>query len=346
VNEHSSNRNTSFVETENTIIPKVSHYLEKKGWKITSQSKLRGRRIDIVATKGSDITAIEVKGSSGDMSRGIEQALHQKKSASFSYLAIPKNRSDDTIIKSCKNLGIGLLLVNDAVKEALAPTKNNVLPSVRNIVFGQKKKPQKPVLIKSSLEYLFRSRAQVLILKLLFMNSTREFHANEIARRVEIAPSTVTKEMPQLQNIGLISRRAQGPLVFYKINNKSTIFDEMKRIFLKFEMLDQVLAKGFSDKDIKYALIYGSFAKGEESESSDIDLLVIGGIDEDSMIKSVSRAERMSGREINFVLWNDKDFAERVRKNIPLIKEIARTPILMIVGDKDEFKRIIEKESS
>lgn len=346
MNNYSSNRNTSFIDTERAIATKVAHYLEKKGWKISPHDKLRGRRIDIVATKGADITAVEIKGNSGDMSRGIEQALHQKNSADFSYLAIPKNRSDDTITKTCKGLGIGLLLVSDTIKEAVIPAKSTVLPSVRNIVFGQKKKLQKPVQLKSSLEHLFRSRAQVLILKLLFMNSSREFHASEIARRVEVAPSTITKEMPYLQNIGLILRRAQGPLVFYKINSKSTIFDEMKRILLKFEMLDQIIAKDLSDKDIRFALIYGSFAKGEESETSDIDLLVIGNVGEDSMIRSVSRAERTSGREINFVLWSTKDFTERVRKNTPLIKEIAKTPIIMIIGDKDEFKRIIEKESS
>lgn len=346
MNKHSSNGNASFIETEKTIANKVSSYLGKKGWKISPEVKLRGRMTDIVATKNGQIIAIEVKGGSGDMSRGIEQALHQKNAANFSCLAIPKNRSSDSITKTCKDLGIGLLLVNDTVREVVPPTKSNALPSIRRLVFGEKKKQQKPVLIKSSLEYLFRSKPQVLILKLLFLSSAREFHMNDIARRIGIAPSTVAKEMPQLQKIGLVLRRAQGPLVFYKINNKSIIFDEMKRIFLKFEMLDEALAKGLANKDIKYALIYGSFARGDESETSDIDLLVIGDISEDSMIKSVSKTERVFGREINFVLWKEGDFLDRIKKKIPLIKEITKTPIMMVIGDKDEFKRIIEKESS
>jgi predicted nucleotidyltransferase/DNA-binding HxlR family transcriptional regulator len=346
VNKHSSNENTSFTKTEKTLSSKVSAYLEKKGWAVHQELKIRGRQADILATKNGQILAVEVKGSSGDTIQGLEQALHQKNAVNYSCLAIPKDRASNAIINSCKNFGIGLLLVNDTVKEVIPPTKENALPSIQRLVFGQKRKSQKPISPSSSLESLFRSRAQISILKLLFLNSSKEFHANEIARQVEVAPSTITKEMPHLQRIGLVSRRIQGTLVLYKINKKCIIFDEMKRIFLKFETLDEILRQGLPGKDIKYALIYGSFAKGIESETSDIDLLVIGDIDEASMIKSVSRAERTSGRQINFVLWNEKDFAERVRKNIPLIKEIAKTPIMMIIGDKDEFKRIIEKESS
>ncbi len=343
---HTPDRNTSFIQTESALVRKVAEYLEKKGWKVNFEVKMRGRMSDIVATKNGEIAVVEVKGGSGDIRLGIEQALHQRNAANFSYLAIPKDRSDNFILNSCENLGIGLLLVSDSVKEVVTPTKSDALPSIKKLVFGEKKKPQKLVSVKSSLERLFRSRSQILILKLLFLNTTNEFHMNDIARRTGLAPSTVAKEMPQLQNIGLVSRRSQGPLVFYKINNKSVIFDEMKRIFLKFEMLDEVILKGLSNKDIKYALIYGSFAKGTESATSDIDLLVVGNVDEDSLMKSVSKTERISGREINFVLWKEADLLEKARKGIPLIKEISKTPIMMIIGDEDEFKRLIETRSS
>lgn len=346
MNTHSLNRNSIFINTEHVISQKVGKHLEKKGWKISHEVKLRGRIVDIIATKDNKITAIEIKGGSGDIQRGIEQALHQKNTTNFSYLAIPKDRSTRMILNSCQSLGIGLLLVNDGVEEVTKPMEGNVLPSVKNIVFKEKKKSQQSISIKSSLENLFRSRAQILILKLLFLNSSSEFHANDIARKTGVAPSTIAKEMPLVQNIGLVTRRTQGNLVLYKINNQSIIFNELKRIFLKFEMLDEIIAKDLPKEKIKYALIYGSFAKGIESQSSDIDLLVVGDVNENTLLKSISRTERTIGREINYLLWNEKEFLERVTKNIPLIKEISKTPIMMIIGDEDEFKRFIEKGSS
>lgn len=342
MNDHSINRNSTLIDTEIAILQKAEKYFEKRGWKTFHEVKLRGRIVDIIATKDGKITAIEVKGGSGDIQRGIEQALHQKNTANFSYLAIPKNRSSKIIINSCQNLGIGLLLVNDGVEEAIKPIISNVLPSVKNIVFREKNKTQKIVYIKSSLENLFRSKAQILILKLLFLNSSNEFHANDIARKTGLAPSTIAKETPLIQNIGLVTRRTQGNLVFYKINNKSIIFNELKRIFLKFEMLDEIIAKDLSGEKIKYALIYGSFAKGTESQSSDIDLLVIGDVNENTLLKSISKTERTIGREINYLLWKEEEFMDRVEKKIPLINEISKTSIMMIIGDEDEFKRLIK----
>lgn len=342
MNKHSINRNGIFINTENTILQKATKYLEKKGWKTSHEVKLRGRIVDVLATKGDKITAVEVKGSSGDIQHGIEQALHQKNTVNFSYLAIPKERSSKMILNSCQSLGIGLLLVNDVVEEIVKPTMSSVLPSVKNIVFKEKKKPINVVSVKSSLEGLFRSKGQILILKLLFLNSSREFHTNDIARKADLAPSTITKEMSLIQNLDLVLRRTQGNLVLYKINTQSIIFDELKRIFLKFELLDDILSKNLPKKEIKYALIYGSFAKGTESPSSDIDLLVIGDVKEDDLLSSISKTEGKLGREINYLLWTEEEFLEKVEKKISLIREISKTPIMMISGDESEFKRLIE----
>ncbi len=346
MNNRLVNRNTVSIMTENIVLQKAEKYLKKKGWKTIHEVKLRGRIVDMIATKDDKITAMEIKGGSGDIQRGIEQALHQKNAANFSYLVIPKDRSSKVIVNSCQSLGIGLLLANDGVEEIVKPVMSKVLPSVRNIIFKEKKKLQKVVSIKSSLESLFRSRAQVLILKLLFLNSSGEFHANDIARKTDLAPSTITKEMPLLLNIGLVIRRTRGNLVFYKLNDQSVIFNELKRIFLKFEMFDEIISRDLPKEKIKYALIYGSFAKGTESQSSDIDLLVIGDVEEDALLRSISKTERTIGREINYLLWSEEDLMYRVKKNIPLIKEIYKTPIMMIVGNESEFKRFIETRSS
>lgn len=342
MNNHSHNRNTIFINTEDTIVQKVQKYLEKKGWKTSREVKLRGRIVDMIAIKDGKIATIEVKGRFGDIQRGVEQALHQKNATNFSYLAIPKDRSSKEIQNSCQNLGLGLLLVNDGVEEIVKPVMSEALPSVRNLIFKEKKKPQKVVSIKSSLENLFRSKAMILILKLLLLNSSNEFHANDIARKSGLAPSTIAKEMPSIYNMGLVQRRTQGNLVFYKINNKSVIFNELKRIFIKFEMLDEVIARDLPKEPIKYALIYGSFAKGTESQSSDIDLLVIGDVSDDALLRSISKTERTLGREVNYLLWTEEEFLDKVDKKIPLIKEISKTPIMMIVGNENEFKRLIE----
>jgi predicted nucleotidyltransferase len=59
---------------------------------------------------------------------------------------------------------------------------------------------------------------------------------------------------------------------------------------------------------IESAFIYGSFAKGREKAVSDIDLCIIGGIDEDQLIAKINAIEESIKREINYTLYTPEEF--------------------------------------
>ncbi len=338
------------MSTESVVASKVEKYLASMGWKVQREVKIRGRTADIVAVKGKEIGVVEVKGGSGDIQLGIEYALHQKNVANFSYLAIPEERATDKVIDTCRNLGIGvMLIINDGgVREVVKPVRSNALLSVQRLVFGERQKKQEPaVTARSALGKLFRSRGLILILKLLFLNSASEFHLNDIARRTGLAPSTAAKESRTLLNLGLVTKRTKGNLVLYSINKEGIIYDELRRIFMKYELLDEIIASKLpAAGNIRYALIYGSFAKGTEREGSDVDLLIVGDVDEEALLKSISEAQGRIGREINYILWSEKEFLDKAKKRIPLLNDISKTPVIMMIGDENEFKRTIKQKAS
>lgn len=332
--------------TESTAIPKIMNYLTSKGWQVKTNVKLRGRVSDLVAIKDEKITVIEVK-AHGDIRGGIEQALHLKKAANFSYLAIPDERVDDRLIDTCKHLGIGLMTFNNIVKELVRPLQSEPLPSIKRRL---KLKPEKkardlPRETKSPLELLFRTKGQILIMKLFFLNPSAELHINEIARRTNLSPSYVVTELGVLQRIGLVIRKEQGNLALYRANAKNIIYEDLKRIFIKYTLVDHIIARKLPVNEVKYALIYGSFAKGTEREISDIDLLVIGKISDDTLLNSIMKAQKEIGREINYILWTEDEFRQKSRERIALLREILKTPVIMVIGEEGEFKRSIENGS-
>ncbi|HEX9846111.1 MAG TPA: nucleotidyltransferase domain-containing protein [Candidatus Nitrosotenuis sp.] len=332
------------MSTESDLAQRVEKHFAKEGWSVRREVKIRGRIVDIVAIKDGQIAAVEVKGAGGDVEKGIMQSLHQKGAVNLSYLAIPQDTLTDSIKSTCRNLGIGLILVDKKIKEAIRPKHTSSLISVKNKILGKEsQKRSKVIESKSPLEIIFRTKSQILALKLLFLNTSKEFHLNEIARRTGLTPPAVSKELAKLVRAGLVKRRNQGNLSFYKINEAGIIFGEMKRIFLKYEIFSEILSRELAKEKIKYALIYGSFAKGTEKEGSDIDLLVVGDVSEDYLLRVIPRIERNTGREINFILWTEKEFGDKVQKKIPLIREILETPIIMIVGDEDGFKRALKE---
>lgn len=335
------------MSTEVNLLHKAEDYFEKRGWEVRTEVKIRGRIVDVIAIKGEDIAAVEVKGTGGDIEKGIMQSLHQKGAVNLSYFAIHRDSFTKSIKDTCKNLGIGLLVIDKKTDEMVRPEHTLSLKSVLRKVLKKKQKRAGTLETRSSLlEILFRSKSQILILKLLFWNQAREFHLSDIARKTDLTPPAVSKEIFKLLRTGLVVRRDQGNLSFYKINKDSIIFEEMRKIFLKYEIFSEILSKKLAKEQIRYALIYGSFAKGTEQEGSDIDLLVVGDVQEDHLLKTIPKIERNTGREINFILWTEKEFKEKVYKKIPLIREILDNPLVMIVGDEDGFKRAAKKGSS
>lgn len=329
--------------TELDIVSKLVKFLKDKGWKIFTHIKIRGRVVDIVAIKKNEISLIEVKGSQGDIIKGVGQAVHQMGAGSFSYLAIPSSRLDEKLKETCKNLGIGLLLINSEITEIVRPKKTEALESVEKIVFKLKPKIKKTEKPKLLLQRLIPSKSRIKILTLLFTNPQKKFYLREIQRLTDENINSLRLQLKKLVKIGLVDEATRGIQKFYSLNKKFPIYEELKRIILKTQGVGNILRENLRKiGKIKFALVYGSFAKGTEIESSDVDLLVIGKVDEEKLIKVIRKAEKKIGREVNYILWSEKEFNKRAKSKNHLLVDITNNPIIGLIGDADEFRKAVE----
>ncbi len=190
------------------------------------------------------------------------------------------------------------------------------------------------------LEKLFTSKTRMRILELLIFNPDREFHLREISREVKITPIYVKKELQKLKELNLVLKSKKGNLSIFQINRNSLIFAELKSIFIKTEYFGDLIKKSLKKLKIDFAFIFGSFAKGIESRESDIDLFVIGDIKEDELMDIIQKIEKQTGREINYILWKKSLFMKRAKKH-HLLNEIGKNPVIMLVGDENELRKII-----
>lgn len=195
------------------------------------------------------------------------------------------------------------------------------------------------------LERLFTSEARVKILTEILLNSDKEYHIRQLARIIDKSPILVQKELKNIENLGLLQHRKQGNMVLYSIEKNSAIIEDLKRIFLKTEGVGNELLKNLDKSQIQYALIFGSFARGVETTKSDIDLMIIGDIEEKQLLRSISSVETKIGREVNIIHWTFDELLQKSKHQIPLLMEILKTNLIMIIGDKDEFKRLVKKGS-
>jgi len=185
------------------------------------------------------------------------------------------------------------------------------------------------------LKRLFTSKARIKILNYLFFYN-KETYLREIVNNLKLSPSAVKRELDNLLDLRLIKKQKNK----ITLDDSNPILEDLKRIFLKTSSISQPIEKALKKRGIKFALIFGSFAQGKYDSESDIDLLVIGKIKQQKIFKLLKPIEGLIKREINPVVWTLKELKEN--KNKGFVRDIIKKNKIMVIGDKNEFQRIIK----
>lgn len=196
----------------------------------------------------------------------------------------------------------------------------------------------------SKIDRLFGSKTRASLLSQLAMNPDKSFYIRELSKKLNIPYSMLYKEEKNLVSLGIAKEEKRGKVTLVSINKNLPYFAELKNLMIKTVGLADLLRVVLSElKKIRYALIYGSFASGKESESSDVDLLIVGEAKEEKILNTIGQIEKEVRREINYILWSEKEFVERAKRKHRLLEDIVSNPVIMLAGEEDEFRRTVKK---
>lgn len=175
------------------------------------------------------------------------------------------------------------------------------------------------------------------VLALLYAQPDEAFYLRQVARQVRAGQGAVQREFQRLAQVGILSRDARGRQIHYQANRKCPIFPELHRLVVKTAGLADVLRTALMplrDK-IATAFIYGSQAAGTATGASDVDLLVIGTVEEMALHKAIAEAEGQLGRTVNYTPLSPREFARRCRERGGFIARVLRGPKIPVVGSPD-----------
>lgn len=192
------------------------------------------------------------------------------------------------------------------------------------------------------LEELFSSQARVAILRLFLLSPDDRFYVREVAARTSQPRRAVQRQLPKLEAIGLLEHTIDGNRKYYRANKDCPIFPELKSIFLKTVGLGDAL-RGFlgqAEGAIHVAFIYGSYAKGEESTTSDIDLFVVGTITARELSAVLATARSELGREINPVMMTPREFTAKVASRNHFVLSLLEEPKTFLVGNAEDLESL------
>ncbi|MFT5226691.1 MAG: putative nucleotidyltransferase [Polaribacter sp.] len=184
------------------------------------------------------------------------------------------------------------------------------------------------------------TKTQQRVLTLLFRKPDKSFYTNEIVRLADMGRGTITRELAKLSSAGLLTVTRVGNQQHYQANNKCPIFRELTSIVRKTFGIVDVLANALSliEQKIALAFVYGSIAKGEDTSTSDIDLMLVGkDLPYSDIIELLMPAEESLQRDINHTILSTEEFRTRVDEKRSFLMRVLEQPKLMIKGEINDI---------
>ncbi len=198
------------------------------------------------------------------------------------------------------------------------------------------------------IEQLFGSKTRVKLLQLFYSNPNRSFYVREITRKIDEQINSVRRELANLLSIGIIASDNTNNRLYYEVNQSYEFYKPLKAIFGSgsFEEgsatttrakaagsapnaeRDKIKALG----NVEVALYTGQFTR---DDSSGIDVLIVGDLNQHAMQKFVTELETKEGKDIRYTVMSPQEFNYR--------RQIKDRFISTVLGAKKQV--LIDKNS-
>ena len=177
------------------------------------------------------------------------------------------------------------------------------------------------------IEQLFGSKTRVKLLQLFYSNPNRAFYVREITRKIDEQINSVRRELANLLSIGIIASDTTNNRLYYEVNQAYEYYDPLRVIFGAGPSEATIVTSTSAKKptpervatnpeverfkalgNVEVALYTGQFTR---DESSGIDALIVGDINQHALQKFMSELEAQEGKEIRYTVMPAQEFKYR-----------------------------------
>jgi DNA-binding transcriptional ArsR family regulator len=189
------------------------------------------------------------------------------------------------------------------------------------------------VQVRSRLLPLLRTPLLGELLAWLYLHPDDLWSVTDLARRLDVSQSTVSREADRLVQSGLVVEQRRGNLRLLRADGEGPLARPLTELLAltygPIAVLGDVLA---SIPGVAAAYVYGSWAARYSGEAGrvprDIDVLVVGDADDDALFDAAREAEGRLGREVNVRRVGSK--AWRSKKDDPFLTSVRSRPLVAV----------------
>ena len=157
------------------------------------------------------------------------------------------------------------------------------------------------------LEALISSKTRIKVLLKFFLNSTTTSYLRGLEGEFGDSSNAIRMELNKFEKAGLLRSFSKGNKKIFQANVEHPLYDEIHSIILKYVGIDKIItdvAKRLGELDSVY--LTGKFARGLDGKI--IDLIFIGKVDRNYLIKLIEKVEVLINRRIRYLIYDVEDF--------------------------------------
>lgn len=166
------------------------------------------------------------------------------------------------------------------------------------------------------------------VLSLFISEPYRDFYLREVAKLVDVSPSTAKGFLDFYESGGLLFRSKRANLALYKANVENPSFRSLKlgMFLIKAASLIGFLKEEYRDSSV---VLYGSCARGEDDSGSDVDLLVVG---RKVHHVDLGKFEKQLDRKITLLVYAWREWEEKAEMDKAFYERILVDAVVLHGG--------------
>lgn len=188
------------------------------------------------------------------------------------------------------------------------------------------------------LQDIMISKCRVRLLEIFFAQPIEIFYIRQLVRLAKEEINAVRRELNHLEIAGIVKKEHRGNRIYYWLNKDHPLYSDLLSLVSKSVGLGGAIVENKSKLGkVRLAMLSGRFARGLSTKEGAVDLLVVGEIAMQELVKIIREGETAQGKEINYTVMTKQEFDFRKKRHDPFLYGILTDARIMLIGDDLEL---------
>jgi predicted nucleotidyltransferase len=156
------------------------------------------------------------------------------------------------------------------------------------------------------IEALISSKTRIKLLLKFFLNSNTTGYLRSLETEFGESTNAIRVELNRFEEAGMLSSFSKGNRKYFRANTNHPLFGEVNSILRKQLGIDKIIENIIERLgNVEQVFVSGALAKGTDSKI--IDLIIVGEVDVEFLIKLINKAEELISRKIRYMVYSAND---------------------------------------